>query len=115
MNEDCIFCGIANKMIPSDIVYEDDEMLAFKDVNPQSPLHLLFIPKKHIRSVNEVSHEDAEVIGRILLKIRDIAKEAGVSESGYRIVMNCNKDAGQEVFHLHLHLLGGRKFTWPPG
>ena len=115
MSEDCIFCRIADKTIPSDIVYEDDEILAFKDVNPQSPLHLLFIPKKHISSVNEVSSEDAEVIGRIILKIRDMAKEAGVSESGYRIVMNCNEDAGQEVFHLHVHLLGGRKFTWPPG
>ena len=115
MDGSCIFCSIRDKEIPAEIVYEDDEMLSFKDMKPQAPLHLLVIPKKHISSVNEVSGEDAAILGRIFLKIRDMAQDAAVSEGGYRIVVNCNRDAGQEVFHLHVHLLGGRRFTWPPG
>ncbi len=115
MNENCIFCKIANKEIESEIVYEDDEILAFKDLSAQAPIHFLFIPKKHIRSMNELSAEDFVLVARILGKVKDLAEEYGVSETGYRTVINCNKDAGQEVFHLHVHLLGGRAFTWPPG
>jgi len=115
MSDDCIFCKIARKEIPSEVVYEDDEMIAFKDLNPQADVHILFIPKKHIASMNDISGEDARVMGNILLKIKEIAGQNGVSEGGYRVVINCNKDAGQEVFHIHVHLLGGRKFAWPPG
>ncbi|MBD3425951.1 MAG: HIT domain-containing protein [Candidatus Omnitrophica bacterium] len=115
MSEDCLFCKIIDKEIPADIVYEDDQMIAFKDINPKSPVHLLFIPKKHIANLNDVSDEDASLIGRILVKIKDLAGESDVAEKGYRVVINCNQDAGQEVFHIHVHLLGGRKFEWPPG
>ncbi len=115
MSGDCLFCKIVNKEIPADIVHEDGEMLAFKDISPKAPLHVLFIPKKHMATVNDLGAGDAELLGRMILKARDVAKENGIDESGYRIVANCNKDAGQEVFHLHIHLLGGRKFSWPPG
>ncbi len=115
MSGDCIFCKIAKKEIPSDIVYEDDDFIAFKDLNPQAPVHVLFIPKKHVTSLNELGEDDADIVARLFLKIKDMASEQNVDESGYRVVANCNKDAGQEVFHIHFHLLGGRKFSWPPG
>lgn len=115
MGNDCIFCKIAGKSIKAGVVYEDDEVMAFKDLNPKAEIHLLFIPKKHIPTVNDIREEDAALVGRIFLRIKEIAKEQGISDAGYRIVANCNKDAGQEVFHLHFHLLGGRKFSWPPG
>ena len=115
MVDSCLFCEIAAKEIDAEIIYEDDEILAFKDIKPQAPLHFLFIPKKHIETLNDISPEDAALIGRMLSKVRDIAVREGASEDGYRVVINCNRDAGQEVFHLHVHLLGGRRFTWPPG
>ena len=113
--EDCLFCKIANKAIPAKIVFEDTRIVAFEDVNPQAPVHILIIPREHIEKVSDLTENNAEAVGRLLLAAKKIANQKGVQESGYRIVMNCNKDAGQAVFHLHLHLLGGRKFSWPPG
>ena len=111
----CLFCRIVRKDIQSKIVFENSQILAFEDVNPQAPVHILIIPKEHIEKVSDLTGRDAETVGRLVLAAKDIADKKGVRESGYRIVMNCNKDAGQAVFHLHLHLLGGRKFSWPPG
>ncbi len=111
----CIFCKIAKKEIPSRIVFEDSRILAFEDLRPQAPVHILIIPKHHIEKIADIEEDDLGLIGDLVLAARNIAKEKGVDRSGYRIVINCNKDAGQEVLHLHLHLLGGRKFTWPPG
>jgi histidine triad (HIT) family protein len=114
MSED-LFLKIVSREIPADIIYETDEVLAFRDVNPQAPVHVLIIPKSHIRTVNDISDDQAELIGSLYLAARDIADAEGVSETGYRLVMNCNRAAGQEVYHIHLHLLGGRNFSWPPG
>ena len=108
----CIFCKIINKEIPADIVYQDDEIIAFKDIAPVAPVHLLIIPKKHILSVNNLELEDKELIGRLFLTARKIAKEQDVSETGYRLVINVGKDAGQTIDHLHLHLLGGKKLPF---
>lgn len=113
--EECLFCKIARMEIPAKVVMEDSHILAFEDVNPQAPLHVLIIPKEHIEKISDLDKRHADLIGRLVLAAKDIAKKRGVQESGYRIVMNCNRDAGQAVFHLHLHLLGGRKFLWPPG
>lgn len=110
-----IFSKIIKKEIPADIVYEDNEILAFKDIAPQAPVHILIIPKKEIPTANDIEEEDQSLIGKMFLVAKQLAKKFGIAESGYRLVINCNKDAGQAVFHLHLHLLGGRKFTWPPG
>ena len=110
-----IFSKIINKEIKSDIVYEDSQILAFKDVNPQAPVHILIIPKKEIKTINDIEVDDIEVIGKLFLVAKDIAKEKKIDKDGYRVVMNCNDYAGQTVFHIHLHLLGGRKFSWPPG
>lgn len=115
MAGDCLFCKIVKKEIKSEIVYEDEEIIAFKDVKPRAPIHYLFIPKKHIETLNDVLPEDAALLGKIFTKIKDISSEMEIADSGYRVVINCNKDAAQEVFHLHAHLLGGRKFSWPPG
>jgi histidine triad (HIT) family protein len=115
MSEDCVFCKIVQKKIPADVVYEDDEVLAFKDLNAKAPVHLLFIPKRHISSLNELEEDDENVLGRILVRIKETARSLGIDGAGYRVVMNCNKDGGQEVFHLHFHLLGGRHLGWPPG
>jgi len=115
MNDDCLFCKIADKKIQTEIVYEDEEVLGFKDVNPQAPVHFLFIPKRHIPTLNDITEEDAALLGRMLHIIKEVAAKENISEEGYRVVANCNKNAGQEVFHLHVHLLGGRKFRWPPG
>ena len=115
MNSECIFCKIANKEIPSDIVFENEDVVGFNDLNPKAPVHILFIPKKHISTLNDLSDNDGQVIGRIFSSIKDVACNKGISEDGYRVVANCNKNAGQEVFHIHFHLLGGRSFTWPPG
>lgn len=111
----CLFCKIREKEISSEIIYEDDVFIVFKDIKPQAPIHFLFIPKKHIETLNDILPEDAVSLGEMFIKIRDIAKEAGIADSGYRVVVNCNSGAGQEVFHLHVHLLGGRNFSWPPG
>lgn len=114
--ESCLFCKIAKKEIPAKIAYEDDTAMAFEDINPKAPVHLLVIPKLHIERVSDIRGKgDFELMGHLVSIANKIAESRKVKESGYRIIINCNKDAGQEVFHLHLHLLGGRKFTWPPG
>jgi len=110
-----IFKKIIDKEIPADIVYEDDKCLAFKDIDPKAPVHILIIPKKEITSMAEVTQSDEQLIGHLFVKASQIAKDLGISESGYRLVANTNKEGGQEVYHLHIHLLGGRQMTWPPG
>jgi len=112
---ECIFCRIVAGEIPSKKVYEDEHVVAFEDIRPQAPVHILVIPRRHIPTVNDLTDEDAQLVGRLVLVAKKIASERGVAESGYRLVLNCNRDSGQEVFHIHLHLLGGRKFSWPPG
>ena len=107
--EDCLFCKIAKKEIPADIVYEDEEILAFKDIQPAAPIHILVVPKKHIECVNDIKTEDEALIGKIFTKIKEIAKIQGIDKTGYRVITNCGKDAGQEVMHLHFHLLAGKK------
>jgi len=111
----CIFCKIINKEIPAKLLYEDESAVAFSDINPQAPCHVLIVPKRHIDKISDLDKADDRLIGALILIAKNIAKEKGVESSGYRIVINCNKDAGQEVFHIHAHLLGGRKFAWPPG
>ncbi|WP_031433241.1 histidine triad nucleotide-binding protein [Methylomarinum vadi] len=110
---DCLFCKMVAGDIQPDVVYEDDKVLAFRDINAQAPTHILIIPKQHIATLNEL--EDAELGGHILKSAVTIAKQEGLAENGYRTVFNCNKHGGQEVFHLHMHLLGGRQMSWPPG
>ena len=112
---ECLFCKIAAGEIPSYIVNQDQEMVAFRDINPKAPTHILIIPRQHIESIANVSDEQAELIGKLFCKARDLARSEGIEESGYRLVFNVGRGAGQEVFHVHLHLLGGRSFTWPPG
>ena len=114
-NGSCIFCKIVRKDIQSKVVFEDSEVMAFEDVKPQAPVHIIIIPKGHIEKVSDLEDRDADLAGRLILRAKDIANRKNIQESGYRIVINCNKDAGQAVFHLHLHLLGGRSFSWPPG
>ncbi len=104
-----------NKAIKADVVYEDDDILAFKDINPQAPVHFLLVPKKHIAKLNDLSPDEAGLLGNLILRAKELARENGIAEDGYRTVINCNRNAGQEVFHLHVHLLGGRQFAWPPG
>jgi len=112
---DCLFCKIANRDIPASIVYEDQRVLAFNDIDPQAPTHVLVIPKRHIASLNEMSVEDDQLVGELVRRAAAIANERGLSAGGFRTVFNTNRDAGQTVFHIHLHLLGGRGMTWPPG
>ena len=112
---DTIFSKIIKREIPADIVYETDEILAFKDIDPKAPVHILVIPKKPIPTINDATAEDAELIGKVILAAKDIAKSLGIAESGYRLIMNCNKDGGQTVFHLHCHLVGGRQLALTPG
>jgi histidine triad (HIT) family protein len=112
---DCLFCRIASKEIPARIVYEDERILAFEDIRPQAPVHVLLIPKAHWASLNDVPEDEQGLFGEILLKAREIARLKGIRESGYRIVLNTAADSGQEVLHLHFHILGGRRMTWPPG
>lgn len=111
----CTFCKIAKKEIPSKIVFEDDEVLAFEDIRPEAPVHILVIPKRHIAKVSDLDADNVRIVGALILAANNIASRKKIQESGYRIVLNCNKDAGQEAFHIHLHLLGGRPFNWPPG
>lgn len=106
---DCIFCKIINKDIPAEIIFEDEELLVFKDIYPQAPVHILTIPKKHISTINDAKDSDLSILGKMMLKAKDIAKELKIDEDGYRLVMNCNENGGQTVFHIHLHLLGGKK------
>lgn len=112
---DCIFCKIATGEIPAAKLYDDGEVLAFRDINPEAPVHLLIIPRRHIPTLNDLTEADAALIGRLYLAGKQVAAELGVAERGYRTVINCNRDAGQIVFHVHLHLLAGRELGWPPG
>jgi histidine triad (HIT) family protein len=112
---DCLFCKIREGEIPADIIFENDDVLAFNDVNPQAPVHLLIIPKKHISTVNDMVDDDQVVMGKLFSAARAIAKQKGVSDDGYRLVVNCNEKAGQTVFHIHMHMLADRALTWPPG
>ena len=111
---DCIFCMIAEKQIPSNIAYEDEKILAFHDLEPQAPVHVLIIPKKHIASLDDVQEEDQELMGYIMTKVKVVAEQVGL-DNGYRVVINTGEDGMQTVKHLHVHLLGKRKMTWPPG
>ena len=110
-----IFDKIISRKIPSDIIYEDKNYLAFSDVNPQAPIHILIIPKRRISTINDVKESDAELIGEMVVIAKKIAKDKEIDQDGYRLVFNCNENGGQSVFHIHLHLLGGRKLSWPPG
>jgi len=112
---DTIFGKIIRREIPADIVYEDDDVLAFRDLNPQAPVHVLFIPKKPIATLNDATLDDAALLGKVLVAAANYAKQEGFAEDGYRTVVNCNTHGGQTVYHLHVHLLAGRKLTWPPG
>ena len=111
---DCLFCKLVEGEIPSNKVYEDDKILCFHDIDPQAPVHVLIVPKKHIASLDELQEEDAELISYLMLKVKDIAAQLGLAD-GYRVVINNGEDALQTVKHLHLHILGKRKLTWPPG
>ena len=113
--EECIFCKIINKEIPASIVYEDERMIAFSDINPQAPVHILLIPKEHFPSLNEIPEDKKDILSHILLKAREIAREREIGDRGYRIVLNTARESGQEVLHIHFHLLGGRQMSWPPG
>ena len=112
---DCIFCKIAAKEIPAKIAYEDPDLVAFHDINPQAPVHLQIIPRRHIARVSELTPETAGLLSQLVLTANRLARETGIAEPGYRLVINCNPGAGQSVYHLHLHLLGGRPMRWPPG
>jgi histidine triad (HIT) family protein len=114
--DNCIFCKIAGGDIPADKVYEDDAVVAFRDLNPQAPTHILVIPRQHIATLNDIQAAAQQaVVGRMFFAAREIAEQEGLAEPGYRTVMNCNEAGGQTVFHIHLHLLGGRMMHWPPG
>lgn len=115
LKQDCIFCRIVKKEIPAKVVYEDNKILAFEDLKPQAPVHVLVIPKHHIEKVSDLNDSNLHLVASLVMAAKDIARDRKIQDSGYRIVMNCNRDAGQEVLHLHLHLLGGRLFGWPPG
>ncbi len=111
MNEDCLFCKIVNGGIPADIVYEDDLVVSFRDISPQAPVHLLIVPRRHISVLNELNEEDKMLIGHLALTAQKLAVEQGIDESGYRIIMNCNAEGGQTVYHIHMHLLGGKQLA----
>jgi histidine triad (HIT) family protein len=112
---DCLFCKIAAGQIPSSVVYQDDEVLAFRDINPQAPFHVLIVPKRHIATLNDIAEGDAALVGTLVRRAAALAAEHGYAERGYRTVFNCNPEAGQTVFHIHLHVLAGRGLKWPPG
>jgi histidine triad (HIT) family protein len=112
---DCLFCKIIAGQIPASIVYQDDRVVAFNDINPQAPTHVLVVPRRHLASLNDLTAEDDGLVGEIVRRGAALAKAAGHADRGYRTVFNCNADAGQTVFHIHLHVLGGRTMTWPPG
>lgn len=112
---DCLFCKIITRDIPASIVYEDDRVLAFNDINPQASTHVLVVPKQHIESLNELAPENDAIVGELVRRAAAIAKDRGISTGGFRTVFNTNRDAGQTVFHIHLHLIGGRALGWPPG
>lgn len=112
---DCLFCKMVSGEIKPDVVYEDAEVLAFRDLHPQAPTHVLVVPKLHISTLNDVQPEQAPLIGKLFLAAQQVAQKEGIAERGYRAVINCNREAGQSVFHIHLHVLGGRGMQWPPG
>ena len=112
---DCLFCKMVNGAIPPYTVYEDDDVLAFNDINPQAPVHILIIPKKHIATLNEAEDSDTLVLGKLNQVAAKLAKQGDYADAGYRVVMNCNEAGGQAVYHIHLHLLAGRQMSWPPG
>ena len=110
-----IFTKIINKEIPADILFENENVLAFRDINPQAPIHFLVIPKKEISTLNDLEETDKDIVGELFIVAKNLAKEEGIADSGYRTVFNCNKDGAQTVYHIHLHVLGGRQLNWPPG
>lgn len=112
---DCLFCKIVKGDIPASVVFEDNDIMAFRDINPQSPCHLLIIPKRHIATINDTNDHDEQLLGSMILKAKKLAQTEGINDTGYRLVFNINSGGGQEVYHIHLHLLGGRQMTWPPG
>jgi histidine triad (HIT) family protein len=112
---DCLFCRIVAGEIPAQIVYQDDHLVAFRDINPQAPLHVLIVPRRHIGTLNDLGPEDDAIVGEMQRRAAALAREHGHADRGYRTVFNCQRDAGQSVFHIHLHVLGGRPLTWPPG
>ena len=112
---DCLFCKVVAGQVPATLVFQNDHVVAFKDITPRAPTHVLIVPRRHIATLNELSPEDDALVGEMVRSAAAIAKEQGLSERGYRTVFNCNAEAGQTVFHVHLHLLGGRPMTWPPG
>ena len=112
---DCLFCKVIAREIPGQIIYEDDTLMAFTDINPQAPLHALIVPRRHIATLNDLEPEDDGLVGSMFRRAAALAREHGYAERGYRTVFNCNREAGQSVFHIHLHVLGGRPLTWPPG
>lgn len=111
----CLFCKMVEGVIPTDKVFEDDDLLAFRDINPAAPSHILIIPKKHISTLNDASEADQQLLGKLMLGAAKLADQLGVAEDGYRVVVNCNSQGGQSVYHIHLHLLAGRQLQWPPG
>jgi histidine triad (HIT) family protein len=111
----CLFCKIVAGNLPARLVHEDDDVIAFEDIHPQAPLHVLIIPKRHIPTLNDLAAADVALVGTMVMRAAEIAKTRGFDGAGYRTVFNCNADAGQTVFHIHLHVLGGRRMTWPPG
>jgi histidine triad (HIT) family protein len=113
--QDCLFCRIVDGNLSADIVYEDDSLVAFRDINPKAPTHILLIPRRHIATMNDLQNGDETLVGELFLGAARIAADEGLAADGYRVVMNCNEAAGQSVFHIHLHLMGGRTMTWPPG
>lgn len=115
MTADCLFCKIVSGAIQPDKVYEDADVLAFRDVNPQAPVHVLVIPKRHVTTLNDLTDADTALAGKLLLAAQRIAAQLGIADTGYRVVNNCNADGGQSVWHIHLHVLGGRRMQWPPG
>ena len=114
-SQDCLFCKILAGEIPADIIYESETAVAFRDISPRAPTHAVIIPRQHIATINDIETSDQTIIGSLFTAAREIATQEGLADRGYRVVMNCNREAGQTVFHLHLHLLGGRQLDWPPG
>jgi len=110
-----LFTKIINREIPADIIYEDGDIIAFNDINPQAPIHILIVPKKEIKTLNDLNESDKEIIGKLFIIAKNLAKKLNIDKKGYRTIFNCNEHGGQTVFHIHLHLLGGRQLAWPPG
>jgi histidine triad (HIT) family protein len=113
--DECIFCEIIEREAPATILYEDEDTVAFSDIEPQAPVHILVTPRKHIRTVADLTDDDERIVGRMVLVASQLAKKYDICQHGFRLVFNCNRDAGQDIYHIHLHLLGGRRMSWPPG